>query len=184
MDLIRNIMLIVIPILLIGCNSRQFSTNLGSSNSSSMSGDMIAADANVTSIGATVMVAANAGDASTTAATGTTSYEPVLAEPPPVTLGSYPWIIVLDTKLSADGTMLTVRGLVLDEDDPPGIPTRSGYLRVSRLSSKVIYPIVVEDRLKGIITFQIPATLSLKDNKLTAVMTGPGYTNIDFPVCD
>lgn len=184
MDLIRNVMLIVIPLLFVGCNSRQFSTNLGSSNSSSMSGDMIAADANASGIGAAAVVATNTGNASTTAATGTTSYEPVLAEPPPVTLGSYPWIIVLDTKLSPDGSMRTVRGLVLDEDDPPGIPTRSGYLRVGRRNSKEIYPIFVEDRQKGIITFQIPATLSFNDKSLTAVMTGPGYTNIDFPVCD
>ena len=105
------------------------------------------------------------------------------ADPPPITLGSYPWILITKVTKSPDSMMTTVEGLVLDLDDPPGIPTKFGYLRVGEEESKVTYPIKVEDRLKGIISFQIPTSV-FHPKELTAVMTGPGYTNIDFPVCE
>ncbi len=105
------------------------------------------------------------------------------ADPPPVTLGSYPWILITKVTKSPDMTMTTVEGLVLDLDDPPGIPTKFGYLRVGEEESKVTYPIKVDDRLKGIISFQLPTSV-YNQEELIAVMTGPGYTNIDFPVCE
>ncbi len=78
-----------------------------------------------------------------------------------------------------------VEGLVLDLDEPPGIPTKFGYLRVGNKNSTVTYPIKVEDRATGKISFKIPTTVynDANSKKLTAVMTGPGYTSIDFPVC-
>ena len=156
MSLIRTIILVGVA-LLFSCSDKALNFDSSKASTSSFS---------IESSGA--------------AATPETTSVP--ADPPPITLGSYPWIIMTKVTRSLDQTMTTVEGLVLDEDDPPGIYTFSGYLRVGR-SSKVTYPIIVLDRVKGKISFQIPTALFDPDN-LTAVMTGPGYTNIDFPVCE
>ena len=163
MDLIRTITLISIPLFLAACSNIKNLSTVSSSLPDFAS-----------SIAAGTLP---------TGSTTTTSNDPVLAEPPPITLGSYPWIVITKAIKSADGKTVTYQGLVLDEDDPPGIYTRSGYLRVGPRSNTVIYPIVVLNNAKGLISFQIPVGL-FNNVEMTAVMTGPGYTDVDFPVCD
>ncbi len=110
------------------------------------------------------------------------SGDAVAADPPPVTLGSYPWLLITEVQTLENGNTI-VRGLVLDENDPPGIPVFKGHLiRRDDAGFHAAVPIHVRNRITGEVWFEIPTTWV--ESKLIAVMSGPGYTNTDFPVCD
>ncbi len=121
------------------------------------------------------------GDSSSPIPTG-----PTPADPPPQTLGSYPWLMIIKYQISADRRTVQVRALVLEENDPPGIPVFSGYLRNTddlAETRNLRIPIVVEDRLAGLVSFTIPYRWFIS-NKTFGVMTGSFYTNAKFPLCD
>ena len=113
-----------------------------------------------------------------------TGGEPTPADPPPQTLGSYPWLMIIKYQISADRKTVQVRALALEENDPPGLPVFSGYLINTEYpeTSNLRIPIVIEDRLAGLISFTIPYSW-FTSNKTDGIMTGPFYTNAEFPLC-
>ncbi len=115
-----------------------------------------------------------------------TTAGPTPADPPPQTLGSYPWLMIIEYKISADRQTVEVRALVLDENDPPGLPVFFGYLKNTDdlpETRNLRIPIIVEDRVAGLVSFTIPYRWFVS-NKTVGVMTGPFYTNASFPLCD
>ena len=106
------------------------------------------------------------------------------AVPPPQTLGSYPWLRIMKYQISADRQTVQVTAFVLDEDDPPGLPVFSGYLKNTEYPETINLriPIVIVDRLAGLVSFTIPYKW-FTSNKTEGIMTGPFYTNEEFPLC-
>ncbi len=110
---------------------------------------------------------------------------PEPAEPPPITLGSYPWILIQKVEPLPDGTT-KYYGIALDENDPPGIPISSGYLRYNhaRSSKWIQVPIRITDKRKGFLEFTLPKGLKFTVDEIDVILSGPGYTSGVFPVCD
>lgn len=111
---------------------------------------------------------------------------PAPADPPPQTLGSYPWLMIIKYEISANREMVKVRALVLEEDDPPGIPVFSGYIQNKRdhiEARNLKVPILVEDSLTGLVSFTIPYRWFFS-NKTEGILTGPFYQDASFPLCD
>ena len=109
---------------------------------------------------------------------------PTPADPPPQTLGSYPWLRIMKYQISADRQTVQVTAFVLDEDDPPGLPVLSGYLKNTEFPETINLriPIVIVDRLAGLVSFTIPYRW-FTSNKTEGTMTGPFYSNEKFPLC-
>jgi hypothetical protein len=107
------------------------------------------------------------------------------AEPPPITLGSYPWVVITKVEKVPGTANIRVYGIVLDEKKPPGIYIRDGYMFVEAAGrSRLTVPLTVISKKDGLISWEM-GNLEMKHaRELDAVMTGPGYTNVKFPVCD
>ncbi|WP_413288640.1 hypothetical protein [Bdellovibrio sp. HCB337] len=140
-----------------------------------------------TGAGTTTLGSTANTDNSGTEKENTDSPQPEPAEPPPVTLGSYPWIIVTGYHYSHDSKVAIFKGISWDEnwdDDEPlpdGTPFFSGYV-IRKDDRRTKYPIEIEDARKGRLSFTVPASWVHED--MLVVLSGPGYQNEDFRVCD